>query len=160
MIVSALSFLAGLLVVQQFSVLPGSLWLITVAMATGILAGLRYWRWLFFGLGLLWAVVFAMIRLADRLPVDLEGSDIPVKGFIVDLPEQDESRTRFDFRVTGSIPHLPSKLRLSWYYPDQPIKAGQQWSFTVKLKRPHGSLNPGGFDYERQLFTEGVGATG
>ena len=160
MIVSALSFLTGLLVVQQFSVLPGSLWLITVAVAAGILAGLRYWRWLFFGLGLLWAVVFAMIRLADRLPVDLEGIDIPVKGFIIDLPEQNESRTRFDFRVTGSIPHLPSKLRLSWYYPDQPIKAGQQWSFTVKLKRPHGSLNPGGFDYERQLFTEGVGATG
>jgi competence protein ComEC len=160
MIVSALSFLAGLLVVQQFSILPGSLWPITVAVAAGILTGLRYWRWLFFGLGLLWAVVFAMIRLADRLPVDLEGSDIPVKGFIVDLPDQNESRTSFDFRVTGSIPHLPSKLRLSWYYPDQPIKAGQQWSFTVKLKRPHGSLNPGGFDYERQLFTEGVGATG
>jgi competence protein ComEC len=55
---------------------------------------------------------------------------------------------------------LPKKLRLSWYYPDQKIKAGQQWSFTVKLKRPHGSLNPGGFDYERWLFSEGIGATG
>ncbi|MDD1644236.1 MAG: DNA internalization-related competence protein ComEC/Rec2, partial [Methylococcaceae bacterium] len=59
-----------------------------------------------------------------------------------------------------SAQKLPSKLRLSWYYPDQPIKAGQHWSFAVKLKRPHGSLNPGGFDYERWLFTEGIGATG
>ncbi|MEI7995565.1 MAG: DNA internalization-related competence protein ComEC/Rec2 [Methylococcaceae bacterium] len=52
------------------------------------------------------------------------------------------------------------KNSISWYFPDQPIKAGQHWSFTVKLKRPHGSLNPGGFDYERWLFTQGVGAVG
>jgi len=160
MIVSALSFLAALLLVQQFSVLPGSQWLIVVIVAGGIMAWLRYWRWLFFVAGVLCAIVFAMTRLADRLPESLEGIDIPVKGIIADLPEQDERRTRFDFIVTESAQKLPSKLRLSWYYPDQPIKAGQHWSFAVKLKRPHGSLNPGGFDYERWLFTEGVGATG
>ena len=160
MIASAMAFLVGLLLVQQFPVLPDSQWLIVVIAIVGIMAWLRYWRWLFFVLGVLWAIVFAMTRLADRLPESLEGIDIPVKGFIADLPEQDERRTRFDFIVTESAQKLPSKLRLSWYYPDQPIKAGQHWSFAVKLKRPHGSLNPGGFDYERWLFTEGVGATG
>ena len=160
MIASALSFLAGLLLVQQFPVLPGSLWLIVVASAAGIMAWLRYWRWLFFVMGMLWAILFAMTRLADRLPDSLEGIDIPVKGVIADLPEQDERRTSFDFIVTESVQKLPSKLRLSWYYPDQDIKAGQHWSFAVKLKRPHGSLNPGGFDYERWLFIKGVGATG
>jgi competence protein ComEC len=160
MIVSALSFLAGLLAVQQFSALPGSQWLIVVTVAAGIMAWLRYWRWLFFVMGVLWAVLFAMTRLADRLPESLEGMDIPVKGFIADLPEQDERRTRFDFIVTGAAQKLPPKLRLSWYYPDQPIKAGQHWSLVVKLKRPHGSLNPGGFDYERWLFTQGIGAAG
>ncbi len=160
MIVSALSFLAGLLLVQQFSVLPGSQCLIVITLVAGIMAWLRYWRWLFFVMGMLWAIMFAMDKLADRLPESLEGIDIPVKGIIVNLPEQDERRTRFDFIVTESAQKLPSKLRLSWYYPDQPIKAGQHWSFAVKLKRPHGSLNPGGFDYERWLFTESVGATG
>ena len=160
MIVSALSFLSGLLVVQQFSALPGSQWLIVVTVSAGIMAWLRYWRWLFFVTGVLWAIVFAMIRLSDRLPESLEGINIPVKGLIVDLPEQDERQTRFDFIVTESAQKLPSKLRLSWYFPDQAIKAGQYWSFTVKLKRPHGSLNPGGFDYERWLFTQGVGAAG
>ncbi|MEI6334057.1 MAG: DNA internalization-related competence protein ComEC/Rec2 [Methylococcaceae bacterium] len=160
MIVSALSFLSGLLVVQQFSALPGNQWLIVVIVSAGIMAWLRYWRWLFFVTGILWAIVFAMVRLSDRLPESLEGINIPVKGLIVDLPEQDERQTRFDFRVTESAQKLPSKLRLSWYYPDQAIKAGQYWSFTVKLKRPHGTLNPGGFDYERWLFTQGVGAAG
>ncbi|MDD5271715.1 MAG: DNA internalization-related competence protein ComEC/Rec2, partial [Methylovulum sp.] len=56
--------------------------------------------------------------------------------------------------------HIPSKLRLSWHSPEQAIKAGQIWTFTVKLRQPHGTLNPGGFDYERWLFTEGIGATG
>ena len=160
MIVSALSFLAGLLLVQQFQVLPGGQWLIGITVGAGIMAWLRYWRGLFFVMGVLWAIVFAITRLADRLPESLEGIDIPVKGIIAGLPEQDERRTSFDFIVTGSAKKLPSKLRLSWYYPDQDIKAGQHWSFAVKLKRPHGSLNPGGFDYERWLFTEGVGATG
>ena len=160
MIVFALSFLAGLLVVQQFPELPGSQWLIAVTVVAGIMGWLRYWRWLFFVMGMLWAIVFAITRLADRLPESLEGIDIPVKGVIADLPEQDERKTRFDFIVTGSAEKLPSKLRLSWYFPDQPIKAGQHWSFVVKLKRPHGSLNPGGFDYERWLLTEGIGASG
>jgi len=160
MIASALAFLVGLLLVQQFSTLPESQWLIAVGIIAGITAWLRYWRWLFFVMGVLWALLFAMTRLADRLPESLEGIDIHIKGIVVDLPEQDERRTRFDFIVTESAQKLPSKLRLSWYYPDQPIKAGQHWSFAVKLKRPHGNMNPGGFDYERWLFTEGVGATG
>jgi len=78
-------------------------------------------------MGVLWAVLFAMTRLVDRLPESLEGIDINVKGIVVDLPEQDERRTRFDFSVTESARKLPSKLRLNWYYPDQPIKAGQHW---------------------------------
>ncbi|MDP1771643.1 MAG: DNA internalization-related competence protein ComEC/Rec2 [Methylobacter sp.] len=177
MVVSALSFLAGLMLVQQFPVLPDVKWLIVGGVVAGIIAWLRYWRCLFFVLGAVWAIVFAMHRLSDRLPEQLEGTEVQVTGTIADLPEQDEKRVRFDFIprdgvyaanpsgtgaaiVTKSDRQLPTKLRLSWYYPDQPIKAGQQWAFTVKLKRVHGTMNPGGFDYERWLFTEGIGATG
>ncbi len=172
MVVSALSFLAGLLLVQQFSVLPDVKWLIVGGVAACIIAWLRYWRCLFFALGVLWAIVFAMHRLSDGLPEQLEGIEVQVNGTIAGLPEQDEKRVRFDFiardgvyaksqsDAAGSDRQLPAKLRLSWYYPDQPIKAGQQWVFTVKLKRVHGTMNPGGFDYERWLFTEGIGATG
>ncbi len=160
MIGTALSFLAGLLLVQQFPVLPEKKWLIAIILMAGIMAWMRFWRSLFIVIGLLWGVLFATTRLADRLPDSLEGIDIPVHGVVSDLPEQDERRTRFDLIVTGSAHKLPAKLRLSWYDADQLIKAGQHWSFTVRLKRPHGSFNPGGFDYERWLFTEGVGATG
>ncbi|MGZ8189604.1 MAG: DNA internalization-related competence protein ComEC/Rec2 [Methylococcaceae bacterium] len=160
MVFCALFFLAGLLLVQQLPVLPDSEWLIAGGIFAGIIAWLRYWRWLFFVLGVLWAILFAMIRLSDQLPESLEGVDVMVKGVIAGLPEQDDKRVRFDFIVSDSKERLPAKLRLSWYYPDQAVKAGQHWSFTMKLKRPHGTINPGGFDYERWLFTQGIGATG
>lgn len=172
MVVSALSFLAGLLSVQQLPVLPDIQWLIVGGVAACIIAWLRYWRWLFFLVGVLWAIAFAMCRLSDRLPESVEGVDVQVSGVIADLPERDEKRVRFDFIIedagTGAgaatvidpVQQLPGKLRLSWYYPDQPVKAGQHWTFIVKLKRVHGTMNPGGFDYERWLFTEGIGATG
>ncbi len=195
MVASALSFLAGLLLVQQLTVLPDIKWLIAGGAVACIIAWLRYWRCLFFVLGILWVIVFAMHRLSDRLPEQLEGVEVQVNGTIADLPEQDEKHVRFDFIArdgvyAANLPgagaaiardgvyaksqsgtglaitspsddrQLPAKLRLSWYYPDQPIKAGQHWAFTVKLKRVHGTMNPGGFDYERWLFTEGIGATG
>ncbi|MGZ5067997.1 MAG: DNA internalization-related competence protein ComEC/Rec2 [Methylobacter sp.] len=175
MVVYALLFLAGVVLIQQLPVLPAFQWLAVGVAVVGISAWRRYWYCLFFVLGALWAVVVAMHRLADRLPEQLEGVDLQVIGRVADLPEQDEKHVRFDLVVRQSASEdsiakedanaklarqLPSKLRLSWYYPDQSVKAGQHWSFTVKLKRVHGNLNPGGFDYERWLFTEGIGATG
>jgi len=159
MILSASAFLAGVLLVQQFAELPDSPWLIALVVCAGLMAWLRYRRCLFFVIGVTWAIVFAMVRLADRLPEHLAGSDVEISGVIADLPEQDNRRARFDFMVDESAQPLPSKLRISWYYPGTDIKVGQHWTFTVRLKPPHGSLNPGGFDYERWLFTEGIGAT-
>ena len=160
MLVSVLLFLIGLLTVQQFQVLPGHLWLIMIILSAIVFASLRHWRLLFLVMGVLWAIIFAMLRLSDQLLEAQESIDIAVSGYVADLPEQDERRTRFDFIVQSSAQKLPRLLRLNWYYPEQSIKAGQLWSFTVKLKRPHGGFNPGGFDYERWLFTEGIAATG
>ena len=40
------------------------------------------------------------------------------------------------------------------------LRAGQRWRFSVRLRQPHGNLNPNGFDYELMLFEQGVRATG
>ena len=41
-----------------------------------------------------------------------------------------------------------------------PVQAGQRWEMTVRLKAPHGTRNPQGFDWELWLWEQGVGATG
>ena len=40
------------------------------------------------------------------------------------------------------------------------LRAGERWRFTLRLRKPHGNLNPHGFDHELNLFERGVGATG
>jgi competence protein ComEC len=160
MVALVLFFLAGILLVQQMTILPDVAWFSVAVVGLGVLAKLRSWHGFFFGFAILWAVAFASIRLNDRLPEHLSGQDIKIQGYIADLPEHESNHVRFNFNVAEVANQIPNKLRLTWYYPDQTIKAGQKWAFTVRLKPPHGNLNPGGFDYERWLFVEGIGATG
>ncbi|HEU6456775.1 MAG TPA: ComEC/Rec2 family competence protein, partial [Roseateles sp.] len=124
-------------------------------------------------LGCVCAVVWgswrAELRLADALPVALEGEDIQLSGTIAGMPQKVERGWRFDFAVDqpASVPHL---ISLAWYEagslrdtPDlgvPPLHAGDRWQLTVRLRRPHGNLNPHGFDYEGWLFERGIRATG
>lgn len=160
MAVLVLFFLAGILVVQQMPALPEVIWLAVDVVGVGMLAWLRYWRGVFFLAGAIWAVAFASNRLTDQLPEQLVGQDIQVQGYISDLPKHESNHVRFNLKVKKSVKNVPDTLRLTWYYPNQLLKGGQNWSFIVRLKRPHGNFNPGGFDYERWLFLEGIGATG
>ena len=54
----------------------------------------------------------------------------------------------------------PKKVLLNWYNPPTKLTVGQAWSLMIRLKRPHGFRNPGGFDYEAWLLRQGVRATG
>ena len=40
------------------------------------------------------------------------------------------------------------------------IAAGERWQLVVRLKRPHGTVNPHGFDVEAWLLENGIRATG
>ncbi|MSR12291.1 MAG: DUF4131 domain-containing protein [Gammaproteobacteria bacterium] len=40
------------------------------------------------------------------------------------------------------------------------VQAGQRWQLLVRLNRPHGFANPGGFDYEAWLFQQRISAKG
>ncbi|MCL6594465.1 MAG: ComEC/Rec2 family competence protein, partial [Alicyclobacillus sp.] len=47
-----------------------------------------------------------------------------------------------------------------WYGAGAAVRAGERWEFTVRLRRPHGSANPGGFDLEAWMLERGLRATG
>ncbi|MFH1870737.1 MAG: DNA internalization-related competence protein ComEC/Rec2 [Pseudomonadota bacterium] len=122
------------------------------------------------GLGFVWAAGFAHQRLADELPAALEGRDIELTGVVAGLPQALERGVRFEFDVEQSAAGLPPHISLAWYrgrdesndevLPLIPVRAGERWRVTVRLKRPHGNLNPHGFDYEAWLFERGIRATG
>ena len=128
-----------------------------VLVATALAAfGLTGWR----------AAHFAQ----QALDATLEGVDVRVEGRVSGLPRRSADSQSFVFEVAsarrdGQAVPLPERLQLSWYLrgaaSDQTLpRAGERWQLTVRLRRPHGSFNPHGFDRERWLWEQGIGATG
>ena len=134
-------------------------------------------------LGFAWAAGMAQQRLADQLPESWQGRDIEITGVIAALPQRFERGERFAFDVelthaelnAGDVPPtVPRRIALSWYHAwddgdagdeasergVKPVRPGERWRFTVRLKRPHGNANAHGFDYEAWLLERGIRATG
>jgi competence protein ComEC len=166
MTAAALAFAAGALLLQQQALLPAPLWLAALPACAALVA----WRhWLLvpaaFAAGFLWAAGCAQLRLADRLAPELEGKDLEVAGVVAGLPAASERSLRFEFEPEPAPARLPRKVLLSWYRslagePPPELRPGERWLLTLRLKRPHGALNPHGFDYEAWLTERGIGATG
>ncbi|MEN8178373.1 MAG: DNA internalization-related competence protein ComEC/Rec2 [Pseudomonadota bacterium] len=115
--------------------------------------------------GFFWSFATASIQMSALLPSSLEGKDLIVTGVISSIPTTKTTIDRFEMDVSSldSIDQVirgPDKIRLSWYNSNRHLKPGQVWRLKVRLKRPRGFQNPGGFDYERWLFTHGIQATG
>jgi competence protein ComEC len=170
---AALAFAAGVLLLQQQAALPALGW----ALVLPPLAGLAFRHRVFllpFGFlaGFFWAAFCAEVRMSDWLAPELEGRDLELVGVVSSLPAHGERGVRFELEVESAQrgERLPRKLLLWWYrsalQEDQPallagaIHPGERWLFTVRLRRPHGYLNPNGFDYEAWLLERGIGATG
>jgi competence protein ComEC len=114
----------------------------------------------------------AELRLADALPGAWEGREIEVVGVIDELPQPFERGTRFAFAVERVITPgaaVPERLSLGWYASARAelasdelpaLHGGERWDLTVRLKRPHGTVNPHGFDGEAWLLENQLRATG
>jgi competence protein ComEC len=116
----------------------------------------------------------AALRLADALPAALEGRDLRVSGVVASLPQRSAAGLRFRFEtdaatLDGQPVTVPALLSVGWFKgqhedaalsePQTELRAGQRWRFTLRLRQPHGGMNPHGFDYELLLFEQGVRAT-
>jgi competence protein ComEC len=115
----------------------------------------------------------AELRLADALPEAWEDVDLRVTGIVDDLPQNDAAAARFAFaveQVHTAGAQVPRRVSLAWHAPrvtgdDAPapaprVHAGERWTLTLRLRRPHGNVNPHGFDLEAWLLERGLRATG
>ncbi len=160
----ALGLLFGVFAACALPVLPEiavASSLLVIAIATVFIR----WRWASATAGVLfgvaWLFLSAIWSLQARLPLSLEGSDVDASVVVVGLPEKGERDWRFQARVVASK-SLPvgTRLRLSWYQPAPDVVPGMRIVATLRLRRPRGLINPGGFDFERYALTERIGAVG
>jgi competence protein ComEC len=111
----------------------------------------------------LWTTGHIVWQLDQRLDDSLNNKRLVVVGEVINIPVNTPNSTRFLFRpheIQGYTGSLPGLIRLNWRNAPETLTPGQSWRLTVKLKRPHGFQNPGGFDYERWLFANGIHASG
>ena len=184
-----LSFAAGILLCQLQASLPDA-WVLalvglagvvlavlcfrmpraTVRLALSVAAGLL--------LGLCWSGTYARWQLADELPQAWEGRDLDVIGVVRGLPQRFDRGERFGFDIEQVLTPgatVPHELSIAWYRAWNDVgehemagdgeragmvHPGERWRLTVRLKRPHGNINPVGFDYEAYLLERGIRATG
>jgi len=117
--------------------------------------------------------------IAHGLDPALEGRDLAVTGVVAAMPQRSETGLRFRLEVesataAGAAVRLVPQVYLGWYggamagasggvdLQRQPadLHAGERWELSVRLKAPHGNINPHGFDYELWLWEQGLQATG
>ncbi len=109
----------------------------------------------------------ADLRLVQSLPYEFQRQDIELIGVVAELPHLGERGLRFAFDVERTLTpghFVPPKIYLSSYFdlknPPPDFHAGERWQLTVRLKQPHGSSNPNGFDFELWCLENKVRAVG
>ncbi|SEU10594.1 DNA internalization-related competence protein ComEC/Rec2 [Variovorax sp. OV084] len=149
--------------------------LMLIALLCGAMAGagLTGWR----------AAVYA----SGALDPALEGRDLQVTGVVSEMPQRNEAGTQFRLDVESAgwadpdaqgRPAVPDRIALGWYAEGSSLwsrasesraplastvgslHAGERWRLTVRLKAPHGSRNPHGFDSELWMWEQGLHASG
>ena len=139
---------------------------IAYRVATALLASL---------LGIVWGCAYGYYIRAGLLPSELEQQSLLIQGRVDGLIEQrqtfygksarDNGKSRptlhFQFAVDANThENFPRLIQLNWYEADSAPRPGERWQLRVKLKRPRGFSNPGGFDYAAWLVANRIGATG
>ncbi len=187
MIKYSLAFLAGNVLLQQFSQLNSPLFiqvlyavicLVICLFILGYFVKSYHYKKTLYNLSLIISFFFcsffisyfyATQSLESHFPKPLENNEIIVQGFIDSIPSETDVSIKFNFRIAHIIKpesdYNKQRIRLSWYknYNKSSLiglNVGDYWQFKVKLKRPSGLLNPGGRDYEKWLFSHQIRAVG
>jgi competence protein ComEC len=158
----ASAWFGGTLVVHQLARLPGAGVGVPLGLAAMLALRFRATRWAAWAIaGFAWTAIAAQQRLDERLAPDPPQREVEVGGYVDGFPTFAPGQVTFSFAVAAQRPEgVPPLVRLTWYQPPRPIRAGEPLDLVARLRAPHGARNPGGFDYEQWLLVTGHGATG
>ncbi len=166
MLLNTLVFVTGICLLHICSELPAGQYYLLLLLVFPLL------RWpamrppAMLVIGFFWAAWRAELALLPQLDSGIEAQTVLVEGTVLDMPTHSASGI---LRQQMSVDRIKDasgwqdfggKVRLGWYNNSLQPGPGERWQLAVRLKRPHGFANPGGFDYERWLFQQRIRATG
>ncbi len=181
MILESAAFVFGAWWLQQQPLLPGltgAAAMVPLAFLTRWLAGrggpeasrlARFPAILLCALaGFFWAATIAHWKLGESLDEAWEGRDVELRGVVAAMTQPFERGVRFRFDVEQAYTlgaSVPAHVSLAWYDAENgqaapELHAGQRWRLVARLRRPHGTANPDGFDFEAWMLEQGIRATG
>ena len=173
MVSFSIFFALGIWLLQQQALLPNLGWaLLLLILLSSLRFPQRHIRQILLaafacGLGFFYAALFAQLRLSHELPAEWQGKNIEVSGVVAELPRQHERGLRFSFDVEQVLtpgatvpPHILLAIYDGGRTEPLSVHAGERWQLTVRLKQPHGSVNPYGFDFEAWMLEQNLRATG
>lgn len=166
----ALAWLAGCLLPWLWTGNPpagwfGLLWLLPLLLAWSPRLRRSHWFALSAVLALAASISeWRIVRALDaRLPPGLSAQTLELEGRVVGLPEADARAWRFDLRVAAAPAGTRvERVQLSWFSNAEGTRPqpGEHWRLWVRLKRPHGAVNPAGLDWERLALAQRIDAQG
>ena len=163
------SFIVGLLIGSQIPYFPLSAFFLLLLIGVGAVVLERLARlsarkvtWLYGALlvGVVYWAVVVNLAAHDPMAEHPSNAAIEVTGRIVAPVQQAPDRLVMIIRSDNPIDALGASryVRLTWRTPERIFFQGDRVGFRAMLRRPSGSLNPGGFDYAMYLERQGIDA--
>ncbi|XZG71176.1 DNA internalization-related competence protein ComEC/Rec2 [Chitinibacteraceae bacterium HSL-7] len=135
---------AGILAASAITLMLLSLWQRRVWPATAFVAGI------------LLVALTAQAQMGRWWPASRDGETLVATGRICSLVSQDEFSIRFEFCATDSGLRIDTR----WYRaPQIAVRPGERWQLTLRMRAPHGQVNPAGFDRVRWMLQRGLAAS-
>lgn len=110
-----------------------------------------------------WTVYLADQRVSDALELKHENVVTRLKFRIKTMPQLKDQMQMFQAELLEPMPHgIPKHIQVIWRgnIENETILPGQVWRAALVLRRPHGAINPHGFDYEGLMFQRNIRAIG
>jgi len=166
MLLNTLAFVAGICLLHTCSDLPSGQYYFLLFLLIPLLRWPKTRLPVILFIGFFWAAWRAELALSPQLDTGIETQTVLLEGTVLDMPVHSTSGI---LRLQMAVDRLDNgsgwqdfqgKVRLGWNETLARPAPGDHWQLAVRLKRPHGFANPGGFDYERWLFQQRISATG
>lgn len=128
--------------------------------ATILLLSLRRVRWVAFPLlGFTLFMQAGNVTLEARLAEQFAGESMLTQVRISDFPKVSGASVAMLIEPVADK-RIPTRSRITWFDPPQVPAIGEIWELELRLRRPHGNSNPGGFSLENWMFREQLHAAG